>query len=476
MPSIASSRRSFIAASVSAAFAAPARPMPNVILCMADDLGWGDTAFNGHPHLKTPNLDAIASAGIRFDRFYSGAPVCSPTRGSVLTGRHPFRYGIFNANVGHIPRQEITLAQELKRHGYLTGHFGKWHLGSLSSDIPDGRRGGKEIEHYAPPWDRGFDHCFSTEQAVPTWNPNERQPFLTRFWTGPGRFDTENLEGDDSRVIMDRAVPFIRRAVQSRVPFLAVIWFHSPHLPVIGGPQYRAIYSGLSLGEQHYFGSITAMDEQVGRLRQELRGLNVADRTMLWFCSDNGPNGASGDSGLDRGSTRGLRGRKHSLFEGGIRVPGLLEWPARLRTPRSTSVPCSTSDYFPTILDALGLPASARTKPFDGVSLLPLIDGKAKSRSSPIAFETTDDGKDGLAKRLGSPALAMVDNRHKLLTDLDPGRAGEDMLFDLSADPAEQANLASSQTAVVKSMKQSLSQWRQSCRADREALALPPAR
>ena len=125
---------------------------PNIILCMADDQGWGDVGYNGHPFLKTPNLDAMSKAGLRFNRFYSGAPVCSPTRGSAITGRHPYRYGIYFANVGHLRKQEMTLAEALKTRGYTTGHFGKWHLGTLTNDIPDGRRGGRQEEHYAPPW------------------------------------------------------------------------------------------------------------------------------------------------------------------------------------------------------------------------------------------------------------------------------------------------------------------------------------
>ncbi|MYB52640.1 MAG: sulfatase-like hydrolase/transferase [Acidobacteriia bacterium] len=120
---------------------------PNVILCMADDQGWGDTGYNGHPFLQTPHLDAMSQAGLRFDRFYSGAPVCSPTRGSALTGRHPYRYGIPTANAGHVRDQEVTLAELLKEHGYSTGHFGKWHLGTLTNDQEDGRRGGPR----APP-------------------------------------------------------------------------------------------------------------------------------------------------------------------------------------------------------------------------------------------------------------------------------------------------------------------------------------
>ncbi len=441
--------------------AAPAKP--NVILCMTDDQGWGDTGYNGHPFLKTPNLDAMSHAGIRFDRFYSGAPVCSPTRGSALTGRHPFRYGVYSANVGHMPAEEVTLAEALKTQGYATGHFGKWHLGTLTNEVQDGRRGGREKEHYAPPWEHGFDECFSTEVSVPTWNPTVKQPFATRFWTGPGRWASENLEGDSSRVLLDRAVPFIRRAVQAGKPFFAVIWFHSPHAPVVAGPAHRDMYGRFSAGEQHYYGCLTAMDEQIGRLRQELRALGAAGNTMLWYCADNGPAGETHFAGNYRGSTRGLRGRKHSLFEGGIRVPGLLEWPDRVKPGRATSIPCSTCDYLPTVLDILGAPTEYQREPIDGISLATLIDGKMTERSRPIAFETTDDGEKGAALRLGSPNLALIDNRYKFLSYLDPARAGQDMLFDIPIDPGERDNMVAASPEVAAAMRRVLSEWRESC-------------
>lgn len=458
----AMNRREFLAAGA-AASAAAAAPPPNVILCMADDQGWGDTGYNGHPYLRTPNLDAIAASGIRFDRFYAAAPVCSPTRGSVLTGRHPFRYGIRFANVGSMKSEEFTLAEALKSRGYATGHFGKWHLGTLTRDIKDGRRGGPGTKDYAPPWEHGFDTCFSTEQAVPTWDPMKEQPFLTRYWMGPGKHATENLEGDDSRVIMDRAIPFLRSAARAGRPFFAVIWFHSPHAPVRGGDRYRAMYPGFSEGEQHFYGCITALDEQMGRLRKELRDLGVASNTMLWYASDNGPEGRNPHEGRNRGSAGGLRGRKRSLFEGGIRVPGLLEWPGRVASPRATSIPCCTSDYLPTVLDLAGFPAAGRPEPLDGVSLAPLIDGRMTARPRPIAFQTTG-GLEGKEQRLGSPPLALIDNRYKFLSYLTKEEAAEDMLFDIAVDPGERFNLVREMPQVAARMKAELAAFQESCR------------
>jgi len=167
----------------------------------------------------------MAGSGIQFNRFYSAAPVCSPTRGSCLTGRHPYRYGIFSANIGYLRDEELNLAEVLKDQGYVTGHFGKWHLGTLTTSEYDANRGRPgDSSHYSPPWENGFDVSFSTESKVPTWDPmitphessgdiGKRVPgdhFGTYYWTGPGEKVTENLEGDDSRIIMDRVVPVYR--------------------------------------------------------------------------------------------------------------------------------------------------------------------------------------------------------------------------------------------------------------------------
>ena len=433
---------------------------PSVILAMTDDQGWGDTGYNGHPVLKTPNLDDMAKGGIRFDRWYSGAPVCSPTRGSCITGRHPYRYGIFHANVGHMRKEEITLAEALKTQGYTTGHFGKWHLGTLTKTEKDSNRGGpKNVGHYSPPWDNGFEVCFSTEAKVPTYNPmiipkgwrkkaNSKagKPFGTYYWVGPGKKATGNLEGDDSRIIMDRAIPFIENAVESGKPFFAVIWFHTPHLPVVAGPKHRALYEDQPVPAQHYFGCITAMDEQMGRLRKTLRELGIAANTMLWFCSDNGPEGKK-HNGMN-GSAGPLRGRKRSLFEGGVRVPGILEWPAKAKTPRVVDVPCGTSDYFPTVLDVLGFKMKGQPAPIDGTSLLPLIEGKMKSRPVPIAFESRNQ-------------VSLTDSRHKIVSQ-DRGKTY--MLFDLIEDPAEQKDLAAEKPEIVQAMKATLEKWRASCK------------
>ena len=437
----------------------PAASRPNIILLMADDLGWGDPGFNGNTVIKTPHLDAMAKAGLRFDRFYSGAPVCSPTRGTALTGRHPYRYGIWTANEGHLSKQEISLPEILKAQGYTTGHYGKWHLGTLNPNFSGKGAGRDAAKNFMTPAMKGSDDWFATEYGVRLWDPFTDAAANPYYYNG--KLETENLAGDDSRVLMDRAIPFIRKAAAAKTPFLAVIWFHAPHEPVVAGPEYLKMYPGLSEGEQHYYGCITALDEQVGRLRKELRDLGVADNTLVWFTSDNGPEGNTGDAGRQRGSAGGLRGRKRSLWEGGVRVPGLVEWPARIQPGTVTTVPCSTLDYFPTTLELLGFKMKGQPEPIDGVSLVPLFAGKMTERPTPIPFETI--GGTGSNNSRGSPRMALVDNRYKLLTDMD-GTTETDLLFDLLADRSESKNLATERTDLVRTMKAQLAAFRESCK------------
>ena len=146
---------------------------PNVILVMCDDLGYGDPqCFNANSPIRTPNIDVMAAAGMKFNRFYAAAPVCSPTRGSCLTGRHPYRFGVFSANTGHMKKQEITLPELLKKEGYTSGHFGKWHLGTLTTTVNDANRGGPHgKKHYSIPSEHGYDDSFVTESKVPTFDP-----------------------------------------------------------------------------------------------------------------------------------------------------------------------------------------------------------------------------------------------------------------------------------------------------------------
>lgn len=371
---------------------------PNIILIMADDMGWGDVGFNGNKQIKTPHLDALASSGLVMERFYSGAPLSSPTRASVLTGRNSFRTGVFSANVGILRREETTISERLKAEGYATGFFGKWHLGTLAAEGLDANRGRPENKHlYNPPAWHGFDVSFVTESKVPTFDPmvkplqNDERfwdyvytgdsvvPYGTAYWDGTGSRVTESVSGDDSRLILDRVLPFMDESVRKGAPFLSVIWFHAPHLPCVAGPEHAALYELLSLEERNYYGCITALDEQVGRLVAYLKTKDIYQTSIIFFCSDNGPELKT------PGSPGGFRGKKRSLYEGGIRVPGIMCWPAKIPGGSRLTQPCSTSDYLPTLLDITGS-SSGEKRELDGESIWPLIMKQRTERTKPLVF------------------------------------------------------------------------------------------
>jgi len=444
--------------------AASAAQRPNVVLIMADDLGWGDLGVQGHPALHTPHLDQMAADGASFARFHAAAPVCSPTRASCLTGRHPYRADIPSANRGHLRRDEVSLQGLLKQAGYRTGHFGKWHLGTLTKTLVESNRGGpRGRAHYAPPWERGFDVCFSTEAKVPTFDPMKHpttgEPYGTHYWTGPEQRATRGLEGDDSRVIMDRALPFVRECVAEEAPFLCVVWLHAPHLPCVASDADRARYRDFGEQAQHYFGCITALDRQVGRLRRALDDLAVADETMIWFCSDNGPEGRDGKA---PGSTGGLRGRKRSLYEGGTRVPAFAVWPGHIQAGVEVRTLACTSDYLPTLAGWLQLPLPTEHR-LDGVDLRPALFAAARGETAPrqqaIGFESarmatwTSDRFKLVAHLKGQT------KDHRALPPVDRVE-----LFDLREDPQEQTNAAADHPDTVAAMRESLARWRASIR------------
>jgi arylsulfatase A-like enzyme len=453
--------------------AAPLAARPNFILMMADDQGWGDVGFNGHPLLRTPHLDARAREGVRLDRFYAAAPVCSPTRGSCLTGRHPSRYGIDWAAEGRLPAGEVTLAEALRGAGYRTGHFGKWHLGQLSRTLRQGRKNKVETAKYAPPWEHGFEVCFSTEASVPTFNPyyytdaTQRVESILRqdaesvgrehrwsenYWTGPGRFVDEPLAGDDSALIMDRALDFIRQA-EGR-PFLACIWFHAPHTPIAAGRADRQPYASLPVEQQHFLGSITALDTQVGRLRAELRRLGLAEDTVVLYCSDNGPSYIH-----PYGSAGRFRGLKGSLLEGGIRVPAIVEWPRGLRGGRVVTAPLSTSDFYPTLVAWAGARVT-RQPVLDGTDVRAILAGTQAERGAPIHFHSPLKNEGDPWAKPGTFQAAAQTDRLKLLT-VDSGATWT--LHDLAADPREERDLAAQFPEEVARLREALMAWRRGC-------------
>ncbi|MBM80129.1 MAG: N-acetylgalactosamine 6-sulfate sulfatase [Planctomycetaceae bacterium] len=380
---------------------AVAADRPNIVLVMADDQGWGQVSYYGHPVLKTPNLDAMASAGLRFDRFYAAGPVCSPTRASVLTGRTHDRTGV-PTHGSNLCLQEKTLPQALKRAGYTTGHFGKWHLnGVRGAGVPilddDANHPGKY----------GFNEWLSVTNFF------DVDPLMSR----KGKF--EEFKGDSSVIIVDEALKFIARQKDGDSPFLAVIWYGSPHNPMRAVDQDLKGFKEDKLG--HHLGEIAGIDRSVGVLRKGLRDLGIERDTLFWYCSDNG------GLNLDPDSVGKLRGHKGSIFEGGIRVPGIIEWPGHIE-PSVTEFPASTMDIMPTIVDLLGLPEGSQLAVRDGTSLTALFKGDTPKREHSIPFRFLKNA-------------ALIDGDYKLLTT-NHSKDDEWKLYNLKGAPSETKDLA----------------------------------
>ncbi len=399
---------------------ASAESPPHIVFVMADDMGWGQTGYRNHPVLKTPNLDAMAANGLRFERFYAGGPVCSPTRASVLTGRSHERAGVLSHGYA-LRLQEKTIAQALKQAGYVTGHFGKWHL--------NGHRGpGAPIFADDPhsPGKFGFDEWVSVS------NFYDVNPLMSRA----GKF--ESMQGDSSEIAVAEAVKFLKKHRAASKPMFAVIWYGTPHSPFKALDADKVAFGELNGASANHYGELVAMDRSLGTLRQSLRDFGLADNTLLVFCSDNG-----GLPNIQPETVGGLRGNKGSLFEGGIRVPGIIEWPAVIK-PRVTNYPACVMDLFPTVADIVGLPEIATIKPLDGLSLEPLFAKELGERRAPIGFRYQNQ-------------RALIGDRYKVHTaNLGSGKFG---LYDLVDDPKESRDLSLDQPELFARMKQQLLDW-----------------
>ena len=243
------------------------KSQPNIILIMTDDQGWGQTGYNNHPVLDTPNLDAMAENGLRFDRFYAGSPVCSPTRASVLTGRSNNRTGVLSWGYA-IRTQEKTIASALKRVGYSTGHFGKWHLNGLSGPgVPIFKNDSHNPSKF------GFDQWLSVSNFFDI-NPlmSENGVFV-------------DLKGSSSEIIINKALKFIEEKSNQNKPFFTVIWDGSPHIPFMASKSDTEKFKSLDERSQLHYAELAAFDRSIGVLRDKLRKLNLAKNTIIWYCS-----------------------------------------------------------------------------------------------------------------------------------------------------------------------------------------------
>lgn len=466
--------------------------LPNIVLLMGDDHGWDEVSYNGHPFVKTPVLDEMAASGLRFDRFYAAHPTSSPTRGSCLTGRHPNRYGTFAPGWSLRP-EEITITHLLKNAGYATAHFGKWHVGPVKKESPTN------------PGAMAFDEWLSHDNFF------EMNPILSRNGEAP-----QKIEGEGSEVIIDETIKFIQKSKNQNKPFLAVVWFSSPHEPYSGLPEDLALYKNLpdSLANkevrltsnetgkqvirpltdvlQERYAEITAMDRAIGQLRTFLKENDLRENTLVLYCGDNGTPAEAARTGMT------LRAQKGSLYEGGVRVPGVVEWPAVIKEPAATSAVAVTSDFLPTLAEITGQPLPDR--PLDGISLVSFFENPAKQRTEPVYFwqfepekvfgenpepyidPELQEGTTLLAKIMAGKFTrnfrnykynkisekdyggerAMMQGQYKLVVkEQSPDSSGFE-LYDIQNDRGEKQNLANQNPEIVEEMLAEMRKWQKS--------------
>jgi arylsulfatase A-like enzyme len=435
---------------------------PNIIFLLADDLGWGDLGCYGHPHIRTPNLDAMAADGRLYTQFYVNSPVCSPSRAAFMTGQFPSRLGVFGAlgeesdndkgNVKFVDPALPNMARIFKQHGYATGHFGKWHLDAITD--PD-----------APPISQyGFDESRAHVATGPNFEELEK-----KLPMGEGK------NARSSEWIMNASLDFLERHKQG--PVFMNIWFMVPHASLSPAKEHREGYKQFkSNGKLHdamlrkgiggdtstpqeiYYPSVTEMDTQIGRLISKLKEMGIYENTILVFSSDNGPESIHVAKAMHSGigSPGVFRGQKRSLYDGGIRVPFIISWP-KGGIPRGTvdrELPVSGVDLLPSLLGLANVALPPEFKG-DGEDLSAALKGQPFSRKKALLWEHR-------GRQIGyplqfSPHLAMREGPWKLLMNPDGSRLE---LYDLKKQIMETDNVAAEFPEVAQRMKASLEEWR----------------
>ena len=345
---------------------------PSFLILLADDLGYGDLSCYGHPVIKTPHLDQLAIQGMRFTDCYAAAPVCSPARAGMLSGRTPYRLGVYDwipeGSPMHLQQDEVTFAKLLQTAGYQTAHMGKWHCnGKFNNPVQP------------QPDDHGFDYWFSTQNNA---LPHHRNPYN---FVRNGK-DVGEIEGYSSDIIANEAISWLKNCDHSK-PFCLVVWFHSPHEIIRTAPGFVEPYLEQKPHKRaEYFGNVAQMDAAAGRLLECLNSEKLSEKTVVMFTSDNGPetlNRYGPASSRSYGRATPLRGMKLHLYEGGIRVPGIVRWPGHVRAGAVSHSPVSAVDLLPTLCDLAGVPLKVKKK-LDGVSLRPVLEEKKLQRTNPL--------------------------------------------------------------------------------------------
>ncbi|TWT98370.1 sulfatase-like hydrolase/transferase [Stieleria varia] len=426
---------------------------PNVVMLLADDLGYQDVGCYDGPVL-TPTIDSLATDGTRFSDFYSGCAVCSPSRATLLTGRHHIRAGVYSwindaSQQSHLLLREVTLAEILHDAGYSTAHIGKWHLG-LPTDDRD----------KPTPSDHGFDHWFATfNNASPSHhNPDN----FIRNGEPVGK-----LEGYSCQIVADEATRWLDSKRDPGKPFFLNVWFHEPHAPIAAPKDLVTRYGKPNDKAAVYSGTIDNTDTAIARLLDKLKAMQCLENTLIIYASDNG------SYRDDR--TGGLRGRKGMNWDGGIRVPGIFHWPGKISAGVVARQPAGLVDVLPTVCGLLGLPKPAGVH-LDGSDLSPILTGNADgfTRHQPLFWHL----------QKSRPIVAMRDGDYSLVADPDYELSTSNMfdetwipaikngsythfqLFNLADDPAQTTDIAEQHPEIVARMREKLLSINASVMAD----------
>jgi N-acetylgalactosamine-6-sulfatase len=430
----------------------------NVIFILADDLGYGDLGCYGHPQIKTPNLDQLAKDGMRFTQFYVTSPVCSPSRCSFLTGKHPQRFGIHHADLPEtepryaLPLTAVTLMKLLQQAGYVTAHIGKWHLG--------------EPPLTSLPRYHGFDYFFGNLGGRPSSS-----------WTKYARYDDaqfivneeqpRTFPGYATDVQTDQALKYLDKVGKGDEPFYLNLWYNSPHEPLSPKVKQAELYKGLDKKKQVYYGSVSNLDHNIGRILKKLDELGIAKNTLIIFSSDNGPEALT--FMWAAGSAGPLRGRKTQLWEGGVRLPFIVRLPGRVPAGKENNGVASSLDFLPTVCELTGTKSPPAKDRDEGISLVPTLTGKGPIPKRTLFWEFHGAQRGGPA----SGSLAIREGDWKLYIYLNTPKR---VLYNIPKDIGEKNNVIADHPELAKQLEMRALQWYKDLpheKAERKKIPVP---
>ena len=444
--------------------AASTAEKPNFLVILCDDLGYGDLACYGHPKIKTPHLDRLAEQGWRFTDCYAAAPVCSSSRAGMLTGRTPSRVGVYNwipgGNIMHLPESEITIAHLLKQAGYDTAVVGKWHCnGKFNSD------------QQPQPGDAGFDHWFATQNNAA---PSHRNP---RNFVRNGK-PVGATEGFSCHVVAEEGIGWLKSRDDQDKPFFLHVCFHEPHEPIASPDAMVKRYAdggATKKGEALYYANVENLDAAVGKLIAALDEMKLGDNTLVFFTSDNGPETLNryGGAWRSHGVPGPLRGMKLWMYDGGIRVAGIMRFPGHTTAGEEPKTAIASLDLLPTFCELAGVNVP-KDRALDGASITPLFKGEPLKREQPLFWHYYN--------ALGEPKLAMRDGDWMIVATVSQGRGGgagggfkpammpvikeaqpkDFELYNMAEDRSQETDLSKSQPERTTAMaKQLTSIWKE---------------